>query len=191
MLALGLLPGPRQAIARILGIGSVRIEQVASLDLPPATATAASLGSPATLAEAAATAGFSPLVPALPGLDTPEVFIRRGAGFTLITLRYTAGDGSPGLVITQLAADGEVFIKQLDETTAVQNVTVGGAPGIWLEGGAHTIALFTDGDYLEDTARLVGDTLLWTRGTITIRIESELSLGESITIATSMRPVDD
>jgi hypothetical protein len=190
-LVLGLLPGPRQAIARMLGIGSVRIERVATLDLPPATATAADLGTPATVAEAAAAAGFSPLIPSLPGLGTPDVFVKRGADFTLITLRYAAADGSPGLIITQLSAESEVFVKQLDETTTAREVMVDDALGLWLQGGSHTVAFFTDGDYLEDTARLIGNTLLWARGSITIRIESELPMDEALAIAASMRPAGD
>lgn len=191
VLALGLLPGPRQAIARMLGIGSVRIEQVASFDLPPAAATAADLGTPATLAEAARAAGFTPLLPSLPGLDAPDVFVKRGDAFTLITLRYATAGGSPGMIVTQLSAESEVFVKQLDETTTVLEVMVGDAPGLWLEGGTHTVGYFTDGEYLEDTARLVGNTLIWARDATTIRIEAELPLDDAIAVATSMKPADD
>lgn len=191
VLALGLLPGPRQAIARVLGLGGVRIEQVASLELPPATTTAADLGMPSSLEEAETAAGFAPLVPSVEGLGEPDVFVKRAGAFTLVTLRYPAADGSPGLVITEFASDATVFVKQLDETTTLREVPIGDTVGRWMEGGPHTIALSSNGDYLEDTARLVANTLLWAVGNITIRIESELGLDRATEVAVSMVPAGD
>ena len=185
--AIGILPGPRQAVARMLGIGSVRIEQIRSLDLPPATPTDAMLGRRTTFAEAADAAGFTPLVPELAGFDDPEVFVSSGFGAVIITLRYPAPDGSPGLVITQLASDRQILVKQAGEATSVRETLVNGSPALWVE-GAHTISLYTgtDGSFLEDRSRLVGNTLIWETGGVTLRLESALTMEDALTIATSM-----
>lgn len=183
-----LLPAPREAVARLLGIGGVTIEQVAGVELPPATPTGASLGTKTALPDATDIVGFTPALPTIDGLDDPTVYVRTDVAGGLVSLVYPATDESIGLVITQFEAIGEVAIKQLGGDATFREVQL--APdvrGFWIEGGPHTISfLGPDGTLREDTARLVGDTLVWQAGDRTFRIESEMPLDAVLDIARSL-----
>jgi hypothetical protein len=66
----------------------------------------------------------------------------------------------------------------------VEPVTVDGREGVWLEGGPHTVTfLDEDGEPVVDHTRLAGNTLIWERGSLTLRLESELTKEEAVRIA--------
>ncbi len=182
------LPGPRAAVARLIGIGGVTIEQVAAIDMPPATQTGTALGAETELDEVAGIIGFTPALPSVDGLDDPVVYVRTDVADGLVSLVYATPDDAVGLIITQFEAIGEVAIKQLGGDATFREVQL--APdvrGFWIEGGPHTISfLGPDGTLREDTARLVGDTLVWQAGDRTFRIESEMPLDAVLDIARSL-----
>jgi hypothetical protein len=65
---------------------------------------------------------------------------------------------------------------------------VDGEPGLWIEGPRHEFLYRTrELDAARDTQRLAGNTLLWKRGPLTLRIEGDLSRSEALRIAESMR----
>ena len=70
----------------------------------------------------------------------------------------------------------------------VEQVTVGGEPGYWFSGEPHFFA-YRDaaGTLREEQTRLAGNTLIWQRGDLTLRLEGELPKEEAIRIAESMR----
>ena len=188
VVAVLLVPAPREAVARFFGIGGVTIERVAEYDLPPAATTDAPLGERVELDDVVGAIGFTPSLPDIEGLAEPEVYVRTDIAGGLVSLVYRSGSAGPGLVITEFETVGEVAIKQLGPGVTFREVDL--APdvrGFWIEGGAHTIAFFdADGSLLEDSARLVGNTLVWQAGDLTIRIESGLSLTQVLEIARSM-----
>ena len=65
----------------------------------------------------------------------------------------------------------------------------GGAPGIFLSGGPHVV-FYRDasGEIRNETLRLAGNTLLWERGELLLRLESALPLEEALRVARSVRP---
>ncbi|HWC41363.1 MAG TPA: DUF4367 domain-containing protein, partial [Actinomycetota bacterium] len=67
-------------------------------------------------------------------------------------------------------------------------VTVGGQPGYWFSGEPHFFT-YQDarGNLREEQTRLAGNTLIWQRGDLTLRLEGELSQEEALRIAESMR----
>lgn len=187
VLAVLAFPAPRQALARLLGIGGVAIERVGSYELPEAAATDAPLGRQVDLADATELVGFTPLLPEVPGLDNPTVFVRTDVADGLVSLVYGNADGDPGLIITEFRTAGQVAIKQLSEQAQVRDVTIAGdTVGFWIE-GTHTISFFGDDDAIvRDSARLVGNTLVWEDEGLTIRIESALALDDALQIARSL-----
>ena len=181
------LPGPRQALARLLGIGGVTIEQVTDYELPATMPTEEPLGRPADLEEASDLVGFTPRIPQIAGLTDPATFVRPDTADGLVSLVYRNDGEEAGLIITQFRAAGDVAIKQVGNGSSFREVTIAGQlRAFWIE-GTHSIVFVGDDGIIEDSARLVGDTLLWEEDGFTYRIESALPLAEVLTIARSMR----
>ena len=70
----------------------------------------------------------------------------------------------------------------------VEEVTVGGEPGYWFSGEPHFFTyLDANGNARDEQTRLAGNTLIWQRGDLTLRLEGKLPRDEPIRIAESMR----
>ena len=77
--------------------------------------------------------------------------------------------------------------KLAGQATVVEKVTVGGEHGIWAEGAPHGLFYRApNGDILQDSLRLAGNTLLWERGSLLLRLESNLMKAEALAIAESV-----
>lgn len=168
-------PSPRPTIAdplgSNLGLGS-RITMAAVpglVDIPVTLPTAPDLGAPETAWLLEGRLSFvwrtSPTLPALP---------EPGVGLLLSEFR---GSLDPGY-----------FGKILRQGTTITPVTVGGVRGYWIAGAPHEIIYINDeGDPAFDSRRSVGDTLLWARGDVTYRLESDLGREATIVIAETIR----
>jgi hypothetical protein len=77
--------------------------------------------------------------------------------------------------------------KVVHEAERIEEVEVGGEAAYWIEGEHSLFYLDERGQSLEERSRLAGNTLLWQRGEVTLRLESALSKEEAIRIAESMR----
>jgi hypothetical protein len=195
-------PGTREAVARRLGLRGVDIRIGGP---PPPTATTRpaerlelGLGERVTLEEAGRRVGFRILVPATGDLRRPDaVFVNQAVPVGgRVDLVYRARPGLPaspytdvGLLVTQFRGrPTPEFIKKVTRMGLVEELTVGGEPGYWFSGEPH---FFTyqdaDGILQEERTRLAGNTLIWQRGELTLRIEGEISRDEALRIAESMR----
>src|SRR5829696_45205 len=193
-------PGTREAVARRLGLRGIGVE----LGGPPPTASTSAgarldlgLGERVTLEEARRRVAFPVLVPAAAGFDRPDaVFVDATvpAGGR-VDLVYRARPGLPassftdaGLLITQFRGEPEPdFIKKVTGAGMVQVVTVGGEPGYFFSGEPHFFSYRdTAGQFREERTRLAGNTLIWQRGDLTLRLEGDLPLAEAVRIAESM-----
>jgi hypothetical protein len=195
-------PGTREAVARRLGLRGIGVELGGP---PPPTVTTApgarldlGLGERVTLEEARRRVGFPVLVPGAGGLERPDaVFVSEAdpAGGR-VDLVWGARPGLPasaftdaGLLITQFQGEPTPeFIKKVAGAGLVEFVEVGGEPGYWFSGEPHFFT-YRDaaGNFREEQTRLAGNTLIWQRGALTLRLEGELSKEEAIRIAESMR----
>jgi hypothetical protein len=95
-----------------------------------------------------------------------------------------------GLLLTEFRGDlePELIGKLAAEGTIVEEVTVNGSPGVWLEGAPHAFFYRDDrGEIREETLRLAANTLLLERGSLLVRIESELTKAETLRVAESLR----
>jgi hypothetical protein len=195
-------PGTREAVARRLGLRGVGIELGGT---PPTTATTRpgdrldlGLGERVTLAEARGRVGFPVLVPGAPGLGRPDaVFVNRAVPpGGRVDLVYRARPGLPassftdaGLLVTEFRGrPDELFLKKMTGGGLVEEVTVAGGPGYFFSGEPHAFTYVdATGVYREERTRLAGNTLIWERGDLTLRLEGELSKAEAVRIAESMR----
>lgn len=169
------IPQARSAILRVFGIGSVRVEYVHSL---PAVKPDAPLflGPEIAKSEAPFHLLGSPL------LGQPDGIYASG---NVVTLLY----GSPGnvrLLVTEIgrpALAPEIVKKIVATTTNATIVQIEGStePALWLEGEPHVLSL------PDAPERLARNTLVWTRGNLTLRLEGATSLDDAIRIAQSFR----
>jgi hypothetical protein len=195
-------PGTREAVARRLGLRGVGVELGGP---PPPTVTTRpgqrldlGLGERVTLEEARRRVGFPVLVPGAAGFRQPAaVYVDQAvpAGGR-VDLVYRARPGLPaspftdvGLLITEFQGQPSPdFIKKTTILGQVEEVTVGGQPGYWFSGEPH---FFTyqdaNGNVQEEQTRLAGNTLIWQRGDLTLRIEGQISKEEALALAESMR----
>jgi len=157
------------------------------------------IGVQVTLDEAKARAGFPVIVPTDPLLGAPdEVFLRTtSSGSTAVTFVYIARTGIPtsaqagvAAIVTEFAGatvDENFFGKVLDQTTTLEKVTVNGQPGFWIQGTPHFFFYTANGAVLQETLRLAGNTLLWTQGSLLLRLEAQVDKATALGIAASMR----
>jgi hypothetical protein len=186
-------PGSRAALARILGIGGVHI--VTTSDIPADLALRYDLGESLPVERARAQAP-GPLEPAGVGDALAAYAGRPQGGVTLVwatsdELPEIEGPGSSGvgLIVTAFpgSPDRPVIQKQVGPSTMVGAVTVGGRPGYWISGAPHVVGLLDGaGEPMPEPARLAGNTLLWTDGSITYRLESALDRAGAVALAESI-----
>lgn len=179
--------------------------RIAFGDLPspaPTTAGPASgppgsslgLGSAVSLEEAEAISGLDLRLPADPSVGPPDVvYVGALRQVSLVwapsAILPPTDNGGVGLLMTEYDGRLDVgyFEKLVDSDATVEEVSVGGARGYWISGPPHFF-YFVDrsGQGLEDSHRVVGDTLVWTSGGITYRLESALGRDGAIRLAESL-----
>jgi hypothetical protein len=195
-------PGTREAVARRLGLRGVGVELGGP---PPPTVTTRpgerldlGLGERATLEEARRRVGFPVLVPGAAGFRQPAAVFVNGnmPPGGRVDLVYRARPGLPaspftdaGLLVTEFRGQPSPdFLKKVAVLGMVEEVTVGGEPGYWFSGEPHFFT-YQDarGEVREEQTRLAGNTLIWQRGDLTLRLEGEITRQEALAIAESMR----
>ncbi|MPZ52049.1 MAG: hypothetical protein GEU79_04825 [Acidimicrobiia bacterium] len=189
-----LIPAGREAVAELLGVAGIEIEltEDASSDL----GSDLDLGRPVSLREALDIVDFVVIVPddeiGAPGGayidDENRVTLVWGGGNPL----PAAGDTEVGLLHTQFRSDdgATLLVKKVGPGTQIETVAVGDAPGFWIEGEPHVLRyLDGDGAVREESTRLAAHVLLWEADGVTHRIETTVSLEETLPIAESLRPV--
>lgn len=97
----------------------------------------------------------------------------------------------PGVGLVLMRFDGlndeEFYEKSINSGTTLERVKIAGHDGYWISGDPHFFFYTTsNGAFVEDTRRWVGDALIWNDGTATYRIESALGRDATIEIAESL-----
>ncbi|KQV69496.1 hypothetical protein ASC64_06515 [Nocardioides sp. Root122] len=141
------------------------------------TVPAASGG--ADLAEAAALAGFEPVVPdALGAPDAVEV----SDDASVVSLSWTTDDGTVRLD-EFLGTVEPLFWKTAPEA---EHVAVAGRDALWLPTPHRVTVLAPGGDVRQLPSRLSAPTLVWLSGDLTLRLEGDLGLDEAVAVAESV-----
>lgn len=194
------VPPARSAILEFFGLKGATVQRVDELpELPAGVNTSLQLGRPVSLDQAGELARFRVLVPkALGEPDQAYHSVTPPGG--RISLVYEPREALPearetgvGLLVTEFRGDlaPEFVGKLAGEGVSVEPVSVDGRSGLWLEGGEHFLFFRSrDGQILEDTARLAGNTLLLERGNLLVRLEGELTRERALEIAASLEPAE-
>jgi hypothetical protein len=162
--------------------------------IPPLT-----LGERVTLDQARARAGYAIVVPTDPLLGAPdEVWVRSVTSATAVSLVYTVRDGIPvsaeagiSALVTEIrgaTVDENFFGKVIDRDTILKKVTVNGQPGFWIQGKPHFF-FYNAGNsqFQQESLRLAGNTLLWLRGDLLLRLEAQVDEATALRIASTFR----
>jgi hypothetical protein len=153
------------------------------------------LGQPVALADLDARAGFDIVWPADPAIGPPDAaYIDRTKGDQVALVWATRPDlpatlePGVGLVLTQFlgVVENGFFTKSIGSGTTVRLVLVDGRQAYWLSGDPHFLFYEGPTGTVYDERRWVGDTLLWSVGPITYRLETSLGQDAAIRIAESM-----
>jgi hypothetical protein len=99
--------------------------------------------------------------------------------------------GEPGVGLVLMRFDGTTdpgfFEKIIGRGTHIEMVEVDGHDGYWISGDPHFFYYTRDGTrFVEENRRWVGDALVWTDGSTTFRIESNLGRDATVAIAESL-----
>jgi hypothetical protein len=177
------VPPARSAVLDFFGIGSAEIRLVD--ELPAVESGPLEVGEPTTLGAARGR---------VPGLleshgdevGNPDHVYAFGSGRGT-TVTFVWGDPErPRLLLTQVR--GRVhFEKLFMGGTDVVVTDVNGADAAWIEGAPHVVFVETDGGGIDLPGRLARNTLVWSRGPVTLRLEGDLSREDAERIARSVR----
>jgi hypothetical protein len=180
------VPDARSALFRFLSIGGERIELVEELpDIQPLEEIELTLGERVTLAEARARSDFD-----LRELEeTPDRVYLGDRG----TVWFLYGDpANVRLLVAQtplLMVDEPGILKKLAREAQIEEVSVGGARGVFLSGPPHFLFLIdANGQVVEASARLAEDVLIWDVGGVAYRLEGDFERDEALQLARSLRP---
>jgi hypothetical protein len=177
------VPPARSAILDLFGIGSAEIRIVD--DLPEVETGPLDLGFPVTL-EAARRQVPGLMEPHVADLGDPDAVYRSslapGAPVTFVW-----GDPErPRLLLTQVR--GQFYFEKLVEGAGGVVVTeVNGRRAVWIEGEPHVVFYDSESGGGDLPGRLARNTLVWSRGPVTARLEGDLSREEAERIARSVR----
>jgi hypothetical protein len=152
------------------------------------------LGASVPLDEAERLAGVDLILPTDPAIGPPDaVFVNAGR----VSLVWAARPGLPaagsdgiGLLISEFrgAVDDSYYRKVVNAPASVAEVTVNGARGYFIGGPPHFFVYVDEnGNDVDASHRVVGDTLIWADGPVTYRLESGLDMGAAIRLAESLR----
>lgn len=196
------VPDARAAAIEFLHLRGIDIFRAPAIATPAATAVprATFAGTLTTLSEARRGADFTVLAPTDGRLGSPdEVYLGKSPNGThdVVTLVYTSRPGIPvsreagvsALVVEfRGRVDEGLFGKVAGAGTRIEDVTVNGGKGFWIEGEPH-LFFYRDesGNIWNETLRLAGNTLLWEQDGVTFRLEAPVTRDDALRIAASFR----
>jgi hypothetical protein len=181
-------PGVRSAVLEVLGIEGARIERREPSPRARAAGDRLQLGRSVTLAQARRLAPFEVVVPSDPGPPDAVRYDSAAPGGGQVAFLWD-GDRPRPLLLTQIAALPEPVVgKAAGPRTRIEELTVEGEPGFWLSGSPHEFGFLSpDGMFHTDRLRLAGDTLIWNRDGVLLRLEGAPSKARALEIARSVR----
>jgi hypothetical protein len=151
-------------------------------ELPPASrrSPVAGLRGPLSLETATRLAGFQVL---LPSPDTAS-HGRFYAGDSIVaTLLHVPGTRAP-VLLAEFRAELGLMKKYATPGTRIEPARVRDVDALWIQGAPHVV-VYNDsrGRGHDRVVRLAGNVLVWTHGSVTLRLEGPLSEQQALHIA--------
>jgi hypothetical protein len=185
------VPDARTAILEWLGLRGVKIERTETGPTAPERPPELALGQRVTLEEARDQVAFPVLNPDFDELGEPdEVYVSEAVRGGQVGYVWRDDEGGVELLLTQFVGSltREFIQKALGPRTTIEEVRVDGGLGFWIAGEPHDFVYLDErGEPAFDTFRLAGNTLVWERGEITVRLEGDLTKEEALAIARAIR----
>jgi hypothetical protein len=192
------VPGSRRALAQWFGFAGIEIHHTHRYVTPPPPSMRPvdlQAGSKVSLAEARTAMAGRLKLPA--GLPTPaEIYLRRDGAAVVVTVAYRAAphlsptaDTGFALILTEIAHAGHpLFEKMLAPGAREVAVTASGHRGEFINGPQQIITFGnTQPQMHEVAARASADTIIWTDGATTYRLEGDFGQHAAVTLAASVR----
>jgi len=162
--------------------------------VPPASAALPELGLGAAVEPTAAARELGIPTPVPPTLGSPDAayFATSPPGGELSLVWRPTATLPPSQVpeigallsVFRGHADDRFITKILSPGTTYERVQVNGRPAVWLAGAPHEFLYSSpDGTVSSEPLRLAGNTLIWTNGAYTYRLESGLDRAAAIELA--------
>jgi hypothetical protein len=180
----------------VIDLGAITVTTIPSQTaLPTRSLGPADFGTPVSLDEAAALAGFRPRIPS--SLGAPDrVWVDRvtaafsGQEVTTIAMAWKPREGLPaierstfGAVLMEFRGDVNIVSKTIaEDATTLVPTTVGVVDGLFLE-GPHELDLLVDGGVRRFV--VTGTVVLWNEGELALRLETALDEIPAVAIAES------
>ena len=178
------VPQARTAILRFFHLGGATVIRVETL--PPAVerAQAGGLGAPLSRPDAERRLGFRLALPPFKGGGPRRVYV---IGDSLGSVIVRSNGRS--VVLSEFPSFGAGSLKKLAvHGTIIDPVEVNGRLGLWIEGAAHTLTYFDRSlGFRQQTILVHGNVLLWLGGTLTLRLEGNLTRQQAIALARRVR----
>jgi hypothetical protein len=174
------VPPARTAILRFFHIGGETVERVDVL--PPAgrRSPVQGLRGPTSIEAASRIAGFRILLPAHGAADAERFYADDSIASTYLSVSGKAAS----ILLTEFRGDLGMAKKVATPGTRIEPETVNGEDALWLEGASHVVIYFdSEARGQSRNVRLAGNTLVWVRGSLTLRLEGRLSKAEALRIA--------
>lgn len=171
--ALFAIPQTRAAILDFFRIGGVEVERVDTQPVAPVVEP--DLGRRITLDDARAAAGFD--------LVVPDAEFETYYEPPIVSMKWSR------FVLSQWRGEQLPFVqKQVGPASQTVSVSIDGATGLWITGARHEVIWRVPGTtHLQvRERRLVGNVLIWERGTVTYRLEGARSLDEALETARNL-----
>jgi hypothetical protein len=165
------VPDARTAVLRFLGIKGATVIRVD--ELPPVAPTPHEYGDSVSLESAERIVGFRPLLLEEGAPDDVRVDLFQPDAIVLVY-------GEPGVRLRLTEMVGGFIQKYARVEQPVERVDVDGEPGIWIEGRHVVVGPF-------GLPRLAGNTLLWEREGLTLRLEGGVTKDQALQLARSVR----
>ena len=188
----------RAAIVEIIQIGAVRIfpdlaeirnsERLDNLEpIAVRTGFLDALDGETSIASAAELAGFPLLIPGPASrVGPPDHVFYQDLGGPAVALFWVSGEDSSQIRLSLIQLGAGAFIGK-HAPDSVQEVTVRGNDGIWLE-GQHQLFLNANG---MNEIPIDGNVLIWEEDGITYRLEINAPFEQALSIAEFLQPAEN
>jgi hypothetical protein len=187
--ALLAVPGTRAAILEFFHLRGVTIQRVDELPTVPLQRdfNELFLGEKVSLDEAKRRADFDVVVPEALG-DADAIYFQDNPPGGMVSFVYGTPERPRALFTEFRATVTEVIFKKIAPSTDVTSVRIDGRQGYFLSGEPHEFAYVDrNGQFHQEIVRLAGNTLVWERGPLTLRLEADINREEALEIARSVR----
>jgi len=178
-------PQGRAAIAHVFRFAGVELRQGPEPSRSPAGGGSLPGERPMSLEQARRQAAFPILVPTVLGRPG-RVLVSDGG--RVVSLVYDHTPHGPVRVDEFAGRPDQIYFEKILHLASITEVRVNGTRGLWIKGPHEVVYITREGMTTTAPARLTtGNTLIWSTGQVTLRLEGNVGKAAALSIASSAR----